>query len=279
MWKWMLLGLVVAIGGAVVAAYGLYPSAASQAETALADVEGRARPAVGSFNEAMVAELPEIAQRYFRHAIAPGTPLSTTVRLRMHGTFLLGDKEQFQTYEMQARQVLAPPSEFVWIPEMKSGVMQISGSDALVNGAAWTRFWINGLVPVVNQQATRDVNRSALTRSAMEAVWVPASLLPGNGVTWDQTGPDTARLSFPTGIEPVDLILNAEGGVLEVTTMRWSDVNPEKTFRLQRFGGTVEAEVMFGGFTIPSKLKVGNHYGTDGYLPFFQAQISSAEYL
>jgi len=67
--------------------------------------------------------------------------------------------------------------------------------------------------------------------------------------------------------------------VLEVVTMRWSDANPDKTFRLQPFGGNMEAETSFLGFTIPSLIKVGNHFGTDDYLPLFQAQITKAEYL
>ncbi len=180
---------------------------------------------------------------------------------------------------MTARQILAPPSEFVWLPSMRSGIMHISGSDALVQGAGWTRFWINGLLPVVNQQASPNLNRSAFTRSAMEAIWAPASLLPVNGVTWEQTGPNKARLNFTTGIEPVDMTLDPDGRVLEVMTMRWSDANPDKAFRLQPFGGSMEAETSFQGFTIPSLVKVGNHFGTDDYLPFFQAQITKAEYL
>lgn len=197
----------------------------------------------------------------------------------MEGNFLLGDVKQFQTFSMRARQVLVPPSEFVWIPDMKSGLMQISGSDGLANGIGWTRFWINGLMPVVNQQTSPDVLRSASTRAAMEAVWAPATLLPGNGVAWEQIGPDTARLSFETGVEPVDIKLDETGRVLEIVTMRWSDVNSAKTFQLQPFGGTVGAEATFDGFTIPSELKVGNHYGTNDYLPFFQATVTSVEYL
>lgn len=61
--------------------------------------------------------------------------------------------------------------------------------------------------------------------------------------------------------------------------MRWSDANPEKRFRLQPFGGTADAEATFGGFTIPSRLNVGNHNGTDDYLPFFQAKVVSARHL
>lgn len=279
MWKLALLVVGFVAAGVGVTALWLHRQASNEAESAMAGIAGRAKPPLGTFDPSLVAGLPEIAQRYFIHAIAPGTPLYTTVRLEMQGTFLLGDKANFQTYAMTARQILAPPSEFVWIPSMQSGVMSISGSDGLVQGAGWTRFWINGLLPVVNLQATPDLNRSALTRAAMEAMWVPASLLPANDVTWEQTGPNTARLSFTTGIEPVDMTLGPDGRVLEVKTMRWSDANPEKSFRLQPFGGTMEAEATFHGFTIPSIVKVGNQFGTGDYLPFFQTQVTAADYL
>jgi hypothetical protein len=279
MWKWIALTIALLIVAAVAVAHTIYRSASVEADAAFADLQRRAKHASGSFELSMLAGLPEIAQRYFTHAIAPGTPIYTTVRLEMVGTFLLGDAKQYQTYSMRARQVLAPPSEFVWVPEMKSGPVQISGSDALVNGRGWTRFWINGLIPVVNQPTSPDLVRSALTRSAIEAVWAPASLLPSNGVRWNQTGPNSARLTFDTGIEPVDIILDETGRVLEIVTMRWSDVNPQKAFQLQPFGGSIEAEATFGGYTIPTQLKVGNHFGTDDYLPFFQGTVTSARYL
>jgi hypothetical protein len=97
---------------------------------------------------------------------------------------------------------------------------------------------------------------------------------------WEQTGPDSARLTF-TRVKPaitLQLTLDKEGAVREVTGLRWSNANPEKRFRLQPFGGTIEAEARFGGFTIPARLSVGNHFGTDDYLPFFQAEITSASY-
>lgn len=244
----------------------------------MASIAARVKGPTALFDERMLAGLPEIAQRYFRHAIAAGTPLSTTVRLEMSGTFLLGDKSSYKNFAMIARQILAPPAEFVWISSMRLGLLQIAGSDALVQGQGWTRFW-SGLIPVVNQKSSPDLNRSASTRPAMEAIWAPASLLPGTGVTWEQTGSDTARMIFPTGVEPVDLTLGASGNVLEITALRWSDANADKTFRLQPFGGTARAEATFDGFTIPTDLHVGNHFGTSDYLPFFQAHVTLAKYL
>jgi hypothetical protein len=280
----LLKGLAISVPVALLAAAGAgflhHRSGAADADKAWRDIAAREPPASARFDPAMVADQPEIARRYFAHAIAPGTLLASIVELQMRGTFLLGEKASHQTFAMTARQILRPPSEFVWIPRLNSGLMTITGSDALVAEDAWTRFWLMSVVPVANVGTSVDVLRSAAFRSASEGLWVPSSLLPRNGVVWEQTGPDSARLTF-TRVKPaitLQLTLDKEGAVREVTGLRWSNANPEKRFRLQPFGGTIEAEARFGGFTIPARLSVGNHFGTDDYLPFFQAEITSASY-
>jgi hypothetical protein len=42
-------------------------------------------PAQRMFEPDQLAGHPDAAQRYLEHAIAPGTPLASAVRLRMHG--------------------------------------------------------------------------------------------------------------------------------------------------------------------------------------------------
>jgi hypothetical protein len=158
--------------------------------------------------------------------------------------------------------------------------LRISGSDALVAGSAWTRFWLFGLIPVANARSSPDLLRSATFRSAMEAIWVPASLLPQNGIVWEQAGPDKARVRVQR-VSPeivLEMTLAPNGAVREIAGQRWSNANPDRAFRLQPFGGTIEASRAFEGYTIPSKVRVGNHHGTNHYLPFFQAEISSARY-
>jgi hypothetical protein len=93
-----------------------------------------------------------------------------------------------------------------------------------------------------------------------------------------QTGANTARLRIQ-GTDPeivLELTLGADGAVREIAGQRWSNANPENIFRLQPFGGTVSAERGFEGYTIPSSLEVGNHFGTSDYLPFFRVQVVSA---
>lgn len=270
----------IAAGGAALAAYASYRLAMAEAGSAYDRLLSHAAATSARYDPDMVADQPEIARRYFAHAIARGTPLASLVELEMKGTFLLGDKSSHQSYAMTARQVLRPPFEFVWMPILRSGAIQVSGSDALVDGRAWTRFWLAGLFPVANERTSPDMLRSAAFRAASESVWLPASLLPQRGAKWEQTAADRARVMLPSASGPIvlDLTIEPNGALKELAGVRWSNANPQKEFRLQSFGGTVVGERTFGGFTIPARLTVGNHYGTREYLPFFQTELVAATY-
>lgn len=257
-----------------------YRRSAEDAERAWAGIAAAAQPPDTQFDPATISHLPEVVQRYFLHAIAPGTPLKTTVGLRLKGTFLLGDRTSSQRYDMEASQILAPPNQFVWTPTLRSGLLTITGSDALVDGQAWTRFWIGSLLPVANVPSSADLVRSAQFRAAIEGIWAPASLLPRKGITWNVTGPNTASVTMDLAAGPivVELTMDSTGALTEVVGMRWSDANPQKLFQLQPFGGTMEREATFDGYTIPSVVTVGNMFGTDDYFPFYQAQVLQAVY-
>ena len=271
------------LGTAIAGAAGYRRSAARDEERVRQAIVAAAPPVSEAFSEALIADLPEVAQRYFRHAIAVGTPLASTAELEMRGTFLLGDTAgTANAYAMTAHQTLAPTrSAFLWQPRLRRGAMLITGSDGLRNGEAWTRFWLSGLVPVVNEVSREeDLVRSAAFRSAAEAIWLPTAMLPQTGARWRALGPDTAEVTMPSVAGPITnrLTIDKEGGLVEVVGLRWSNANRDKSFRLQPFGGMVKAERRFGGFTIPSQVSIGNHYGTPDFLPFFQAEITSARY-
>ena len=195
--RWRLgLGAVLLAGGGVALGYVAYRRAMAEADQAVALLLQR-EPPTRRFDPAQVADLPEVAQRYLRHAIAPGTLIFSGLELEMEGTFLLGDKDRYQSYAMVAGQVLKPPTQFVWMPRLRSGAMTVTGSDALLAEKAWTRFWLMGLVPIANVRSSPDLVRSAEFRAAIEgALWLPTTLLPENGVAWHQLGPNEARVSL-----------------------------------------------------------------------------------
>lgn len=144
------------------------------------------------FQPVMVANLPEPAQRYFMFSIAEGTPILPVAEFRMTGLFSLGNKDQPNYMKMEAHQVLAAPYGFVWKMKAQGGHLGFSGSDS----AAWTRFWMGGLLPVARAGGDGDHARAAFGRYIAEAVfWTPAAILPGPDVDWQATGSDGAKVT------------------------------------------------------------------------------------
>jgi hypothetical protein len=280
---WRIIGTGAAVlgGSSLAIGYAAYRSARRDADLAYERLAARSEPPGQRFDPAQISGLPEIAHRYFRHAVAPGTPIYSGLELEMEGNFLLGDKAKHQGYRMKARQVLTQSAEFVWMPRLRSGAMTITGSDARVAGEAWTRFWMLGVLPVANVTTSPDMLRSAQFRGVVEsALWLPTTLLPENGARWEQVGQNEARVTL-TRFSPaiaLHLKLDESGAVREVIGQRWSNANREQRFRLQPFGGMMSKEATFGGLTIPTEISVGNHYGTEEYLPFFQARITRVRY-
>lgn len=228
----------------------------------------------GVFDPAMVADLPEPARRFFLFALDPGVPLKSVVALEMTGKFGMGDKARPGYMDMVASQVLSAREGFVWSMSAGRWPMRLSGSDS----GRWTRFWIDGLVPVARFGGGPDHARSAFGRHAAEAVfWAPTAVLPGPGITWQPVDETTARVTIAMGDlqQAVDLSVDDDGRPLRVAFDRWSDANPEKEWRLQRFGGYLSNHRDFGGVRIPTHVEAGNLFGSTEYFPFFVVDLTA----
>lgn len=220
--------------------------------------------------------LPEPAQRYFNFMIAPGAQLSATTEITMGGALALGTKDKPNYQPMQARQILSPPHGFVWNLEAGRWPVRIAGSDGIEGGNSWVRFWLMGIVPVVRAGGGIDHLRAAFGRVVAEAaIWTPAALLPQNGVTWEVVDTNTARATVThRGLtQTVDIRVNEEGRPMWVVIPRWTDANPEKTYRIQPFGGTLLDFREVEGYRLPFRVDGGNLFGTDAYFPFYRVEV------
>ncbi len=252
----------------------LWDERADRMEWARLAASQRTSPAV--YDPVMVADLPEPAQRFFSFAIKPGTPLLTVAEIDMAGEFSLGTRDNPNYQPMDARQILAAPTGFVWKVRMP-GVVAVSGSDT----GSWTRFRILGLLPVARMGGDTDHARAAYGRYVAEAVfWTPAALLPGPGVAWETVDDHTARVTVShLGLsQAVDLKVDGDGRPIKVHFMRWSDANPEGRYRLQPFGGYLSDFREVQGFRIPFKVEAGNMFGTDEYFAFFKAKVTAVRF-
>jgi hypothetical protein len=215
------------------------------------------------------------ARRYLEHAIAPETPLSGAVRLRMHGQIRLGGWLPFR-----AEQVIVWRRGFIWKAAVRMLGLPIRGADRLVDGRGAMRWKMLGLLPVMSEGGD-DISRSSAGRMAAESIWLP-SVLCRDEVSWS-VGEDTGlRAELEAGGRPaaLELTCGGDGRLLRICTERWGNPDGEG-FRVHPFGAVVEEERSFDGYTVPGRLRVGWYLGSERFEregEFFRAEVEAAEY-
>lgn len=180
----------------------------------------------------------------------------------------------------EAQEVIHAERGMVWEATVKKGRLTIRGHDRLVDGEAEMKWKLMGLIPVMSA-AGRDIARSAAGRFAAELIWLPCALAR-RSVHWSADEPNAPVAHVSVGRERLDLHLRiADTGALQsMSLLRWG--NPDGgAYRYVPFGGLVEKEGMFEGRTIPTKLRVGWHFGTkrfDDEGEFFRVEIEEVAY-
>ncbi len=214
--------------------------------------------------------LPDLAKQYLRHAIAPERSPASVVRLEMVGEIKLKNWMPFT-----AALVVRGTKGFVWSARARMKHGFISGYDRYLEGVGEMRWKLVGLFPVMSASGS-DVTRSAADRFALERVFLPSSFC-GSSTTWSAQAQNLELAT--TGLSPIHLDLEASGRIRTISMDRWG--NPDGgAFGLTPFGGIVDEEATWDGYTIPSRLRIGWHWGTNRFAEgeFFRAKITSAEF-
>lgn len=133
-----------------------------------------APPPGAALEAARLATLPEPAQQYLEHAIAPGTPLTSAVRLRIHGEIKLRRWLPFA-----AEQVIRSDRGMIWNATVRMRGVPIVGFDRLLDGEGAMQWKLLGIVPIM------AASGPDISRSAAGAFWM-SRLPPKSSIT--QTG-------------------------------------------------------------------------------------------
>jgi len=244
-------------------------------EASLEDLWDSAKARETRFDPGQIAALPEPVRRYLQHAIAPGTPLASAVRLRMHGEIKIKRWCAFS-----AEQVICWSRGFIWQASARVGALTIRGSDRYVDGWGAMRWRLFGLVPFITA-AGPDITRSAAGWVNLECAWLPP-VLCGKEVCWSAADASHIRASFKAHGEMADVsfAVDESGAVKTLSAPRWGNPGGQE-FRYATFGGFAGSEANFGGYTIPTSFHAGWYFGSDRFEPegeFFRATIDFAEY-
>lgn len=206
-------------------------------------------PDPGGFDDVEVAECEEPVRRYFRTAIAPGTPLARAARLRMRGAIRFGSR----WVPFRASELLAPLHGYCWPATVAGGLLR--GSDDYVDGEASMLWRAFGVVPLIRTRGP-DVDRSAMGRAVVESIWLPTAVLPRYGVRWRALDDERIVADIPIRDQRVTLQLtvDAEGHVRADHLDRWHDPDGTGTFGWFPFGVDAAASRAFPcGITMPAE--------------------------
>ncbi len=172
------------------------------------------------FHPELTAGLPEPARRYLRHALASGTPLAASVRLQTVFRMVLTPGAGRPT-ELVGQEVLEPPRRFVWTARPRGWMAAVRVRDEYADGRGSVRLTLFGLLPVGGAGGP-DVSRSARHRLAIESIWLPSSLLPGEAVAWHPLDDTRARVTVTIDGESIPLTVRVDdaGRLAEVVMLR-----------------------------------------------------------
>jgi hypothetical protein len=274
MFKLILIGIGILLGAGFLILAILQTRASQEVRNIWRSLESQ--PTSQHFTPDMIAELPEPVQRYFRHAIAPGTPLATSVQLSMDGSIRLAPDKPWMP--LQAKEILSTQG-FVWTAKAGQGIMQMHGADYYAKGAGRMRFSLWGFIPVVNDRSL-NVVRSGIGRWVGEYFWLPSALLPQCGVHWQAMDKNTIQASLKADSETITLTfeIDEKGKLLRGYLPRWGNQTEDGHFAEIPFGGEYQAEQTFAGYTIPSQMGAGWRIGTDGYFEFIRTTLRKADF-
>jgi hypothetical protein len=161
-------------------------------------------------------------------------------------------------------------------PPVRSVRLRMHGA----HGVGEQRWKLLGLFPAMTASGA-DIARSGAGRVAGEAIWLPTILRDG-AVAWSAADASHARASFAAFGERADLAMTVapDGRLESVVYQRWG--NPDGGFfRYESFGGAMEAEGSFQGFSIPTRMRMGWYFGTERFEregEFIRIVIDDARY-
>ncbi|MCA8934895.1 MAG: hypothetical protein KDB68_01700 [Planctomycetes bacterium] len=225
-------------------------------------------------------DLPEPAQRLLRHAISDDAKAVRGVSFKAVGE--IRPAKDGEWLPCVAYQTLRVPGGFTWRCYVKSGLMRLSGGDHYLAGSGGVHFWLLGVFHAVKSKG-RDVAKSAAHRALLEAMWLPPALLPSEHVEWLDGDNETARAKLKLDEEElvVEYKIDSDGRIVSVKGERWGDQNDKHEWQPMTFGGIMESESSVQGYTVPSKFRVGWHFGNDEWQDgeFYRAELQDIQFI
>lgn len=200
-------------------------------------------------SEEMLADLPEPARRYLRHAGVAGEPLVDTVRIRQRCRMRMAPGAPSFPLVAEQWYTVDPPG-FIWDATVPAeGLPLIRGRDGYLEGRGLMTIRLGSLVPLVDASGP-EMDDASLLRHLSEMTWFPSAFLRDN-ITWEAIDDAHVRVTLVDGDRRATGVLeiDAEGRLVAFRTERHAMVG--KGFELRPWTAPTHAYGELAGLRLP----------------------------
>lgn len=178
---------------------------------------GEVAPSVMAYSSQELEGLPEPVRRYFQQVLTEGQPLIRVVQVTHSGSFNMGTADDHWQPFTSEQSVATSPRGFVWDARIRMAPgLSVSVVDAYVAGQGVLEARLLGLITVMRQPQSPELDQGELLRFFAEAPWYPTALLPSQGVEWQPLDDKRAMATLTdSGITVSVTITFNDAGLIE----------------------------------------------------------------
>lgn len=231
------------------------------------------------FDDSMLDGLPAPVQRYFRAAIAPGTPMIAVMRAHHIGSFnLSASAEQWKPFQSSQTATTGRPG-FVWDGRISVFPgLTVNVHDAYIGGEGILNPAVAGLVSLTDLRGGGEIAQGELMRYLAEAAWYPSALLPGRGLSWRAIDERRAEATLVDG--PLSVAMEfrfGEDQMIESVLVSARGRSVGGRFIPTPWEGRWSGYQLRSGYRVPMRGEVA-WLTPEGRKPYWRGSVSSIEY-
>ena len=223
----------------------------------------------------MIDELPPVVQKWLKRSNIVGKEIIQLAYLNQRGKMKTKPDGSWMSVDAE-QYITASPPGFLWIADVKSSLLHLSGRDKYEEGRGHMLIKLFSLIPVVDAKG-KEIDQGALLRYLGEIVWAPSAAL-SDYITWEEVDSTTARATM------------SYGGITASGIFKFDENGDFVSFEADRYyyrkeGSTLERWVItakknykeFGGIRVPVTLSVAWKFET-GDFTWYKLEIREINY-
>lgn len=222
----------------------------SKVRNEVTHLKTQAEPANKVVTEEMIADKPQIVQRWLRQAGVVGKENPNVIRIEQKGSLRSAPDGKWMPLTAVQYFSIDPPS-FIWDAKIKAApLVYVAGRDKFADGEGHMLIKLLSIVTLANSSG-KEIDQGTLLRYMAEMAWFPQAAV-SDYLTWEHVNDQQARVTMTYNGTSASgtYFFDEKGDVTGFEARRYGD-----------FGGVYRKEtwsISVTGYTVLNGRRIGN---------------------